>query len=628
MNCVAWRGFVIVASLSAQIAWSAAQEAPNVHAGLSKEQVLERWAEALGGREPLRNVAAVHLRARIETGGMKGTYERWTTSRGELRTAVDLSGAYRRVNVFDGREAWTLDNSGAAHEIVGETFKALVSVAYEASESYLFPDRIPGHVELVNETSRPDTYVLRLEPQNGVPLMVYLDSKTFLPQREETSGPMGSRIVTLSDWHSFGGVNVPRTVRQSTGDPKFDAVITTEQVEINPPITAELFSKPGEAATRIEFAPGGREAVLPANVYGDHIFLPVNVNGREGASFFLDSGAGMSIVSDAWAQNAGLTVDGTIGVKGTGAATASVGLAKNVVLEVAGARVPPATIAVWDLAPIQSLLGRKWDGVLGYDVISRLVVLVDYEHQQITLRDPGTFVPNEHATVLPVTFLGNMPMVHAKIVLPGGSPVDAECAIDSGADGFHLTAPFTNANHVLDSLKKKISASTIGAGGESKQYAGRISGLQLGPHLLKEPIVTFSPNEKEGLFASPDIDALIGGGILKRFTVTFDFPHRRMFLEPNSHFSDPFLDNESGLSLRAKGTGFHTFEVDAIEPGSPTDLAGVHKGDVLAAIDKHSTSDLDLAQIDKMLQPGRTVALTILRGGRTLRVRLKLDERL
>ena len=62
MNCVAWRGFVIVASLSAQIAWSATQEAPNVQAGLSKEQVLERWAEALGGREPLRNVAAVHLR--------------------------------------------------------------------------------------------------------------------------------------------------------------------------------------------------------------------------------------------------------------------------------------------------------------------------------------------------------------------------------------------------------------------------------------------------------------------------------------------------------------------------------------------------------------------------------------
>jgi hypothetical protein len=302
-------------------------------------------------------------------------------------------------------------------------------------------------------------------------------------------------------------------------------------------------------------------------------------------------------------------------------------LAKNVVLDLTGARVPPSTIAVWDFSSLLPALGRQWDGVLGYDVISRVVVRVDYERQQITLYDPATFTPDAHATVLPVTFLGNLPLVQARMALPGRAPVDTVCAIDSGADGFHLSTPFTNANHVLDSVQKKISASAIGAGGDSKEFAGRIAGLQLGPYLLREPIAAFSPDSKEGLLASSDIGALIGGSILKRFTVTFDFPHRRIFLEPNRHFSDPFRENESGLSLLAKGADFHTFEVDGVEPGSPSELADIQKGDILAALDGHSASELDLPKINELLEPsGR--AISILRNGQTFKMTLNLTERL
>ena len=74
---------------------------------------------------------------------------------------------------------------------------------------------------------------------------------------------------------------------------------------------------------------------------------------------FLDSGAGMSIVGKVKAESASLKVEGAIEAKGNGVGTASLGLARNVVLELAGARVPPATVAVWDLAPIQPMIGRQ-----------------------------------------------------------------------------------------------------------------------------------------------------------------------------------------------------------------------------------------------------------------------------
>ena len=596
---------------------------------LSKEQVLDRWAEALGGRGNLQNMSTIHLRGSIQTGGLQGTYERWATSRGEFRTAVDLSGAFSQKSVFDGQKGWLLDTSGTVHELSGNVLKSVVNAAYEASLSFLFPGRMTGKVELVGKDPNQGTYVLRLEPENGSPVTVYLDRETFLPKREETSGAMGNRTVSFSDWREFGGIKFPGAVHQSNGDAKFDAVITTDHVEINAPISAGLFERPGNTAEQIPFSNGAHEAVFPAEVYGDHIFVPVRVNGSTAAWFFLDSGAGMSVVSNSWAEKVGLAFGGAVKGQGSGAGSSSLGLAKNVVLDLPGVQVPPSTVAVMDFSSILPVLGRQWDGLIGYDVISRLVVRVDYEHKQITLYDPTTFVAGDRATALTVTFLGNLPVVHAKIVLPGRAPVDAECAIDSGADGFHLTTPFTNANHVLESVLKTISASTVGAGGASKEFAGRITGLQLGPYFLREPVTAFSPDEREGLLASPDIGALIGGEILKRFTVTFDYPHRQILLEPNSHFSDPFHANESGLSLLAKGADFHQFEIDDVESGSPADRAGVRKGDTLTAMNHFPASELDLDKIDEMLQQvGQAIPITIQRNGRTLKITLKMRERI
>lgn len=595
----------------------------------SKEQVLARWADALGGRENLQNASMVHLRGSIETSGLKGTYERWTTARGELRTEIELGGAFRQTVVFDGQKGWVQDTSGTVHELSGDVLKGVVSSAYDASDSFLFPGRVPGQVEPAGEDAGQDAYVLRLEPQNGSVVTIYLDKQTFLPSREETGGAMGSRVTTFSDWRDFGGMKFPVTVHQSSGDARFDAVITTEQVEINPRVAAGFFEKPDEAAEQIHFANGAHEVVVAAEVYGEHIFVPIRVNRSKAGWFFLDSGAGMSVVSHSLAQEAGLAFGGAVRASGTGAGSASLGLAKNVTLDLPGAQVPPGTVAVWDFSSILPMLGRPWDGLVGYDVISRLVVRVDYEHKQITFYDPKSFVADGHVTVLAVTFLGNLPLVHAKITIPGHAPVDAVCAIDSGADGFHLSTPFTNANHVVEAVPKKISGSSVGAGGESKEFAGRIASLQLGPYVLREPVTAFSTDVKEGLLASSDIGALIGGEILKRFTVTFDLPHQRILLEANSHFAEPFSANQSGLSLLAEGADFRRFEVDHVEPGSPAELAGVQKGDVVIALSGQAASELDLEKIDQILQQsGHAVAITVQRDRQTLKMTVQLRARI
>src|SRR5215469_1433108 len=48
------------------------QSARGTETSASKEQVLARWADALGGRENLQNASTIHLRGSIKTGGFEG----------------------------------------------------------------------------------------------------------------------------------------------------------------------------------------------------------------------------------------------------------------------------------------------------------------------------------------------------------------------------------------------------------------------------------------------------------------------------------------------------------------------------------------------------------------------------
>src|SRR5262245_5638239 len=285
MNSTTCKVLAILLFLAADLAGPPTRDGQGSAPALSKEQVLARWADALGGREALQTVANVHLRGSIETSGLKGTYERWITSRGEFRTSVDLSDAFRQTNIFDGQEGWVLDTSGTVHELSGDTLKGVVSASYEASYSFLFSDRLPGQVELVGGDQGQGEYVVRLMPENGSVVTVYLDRKTFLPSREEARGPMGNRVIHFSDWRDFAGIRFPGWIGQSSGNPGFDAVITTEKVDINVPIATHVFQKPRGVADQIHFDSGMPEAVVPAEVYGDHIFVPVRVNGSKPAWF-------------------------------------------------------------------------------------------------------------------------------------------------------------------------------------------------------------------------------------------------------------------------------------------------------------------------------------------------------
>src|SRR5262249_47628238 len=185
---------------------------------------------------------------------------------------------------------------------------------------------------------------------------------------------------------------------------------------------------------------------------------PVRSYGYTCTSILCDSGAGGSSIRKPWAEKMGLAFGGQLLTKGA-AGSGEVAIAKGVRFDLPGLEVSADSVGIMDLSPVSAMLGHRLEGLLGYDVLSRVVVRVDYAHQKVAMYEPSSFVVPGSAAVVPLTFLSNWPMVSVKILLPGGESIATKAFIDSGASGLSLSTPFTNDHHIVNAVRKTISSS-------------------------------------------------------------------------------------------------------------------------------------------------------------------------
>jgi hypothetical protein len=99
-----------------------------------------------------------------------------------------------------------------------------------------------------------------------------------------------------------------------------------------------------------------------------------------------------------------------------------------------------------------------------------------------------------------------------------------------------VTKPFIDAHpQVLPRWFTTASAYISGIGGWSRVRAGKLASLQLGASTISDVDAAFSLADK-GALADPFFSALVGNPVLKRFTVTFDYPEATMRLSPAADF--------------------------------------------------------------------------------------------
>jgi len=186
-----------------------------------------------------------------------------------------------------------------------------------------------------------------------------------------------------------------------------------------------------------------------------------------------------------------------------------------------------ANLSTADLQPLEASLGVRVDGILGYELFSRFVVTVDYETKSLTFTVPAAFRPSHSALALPIEIRDKWPFVKAELVLPGPVTVQDSFLIDSGSSDA--------VDHpIVMNLQSRVSAeSGVGLGTPVQGATAQATSFRLGRYTLAGPIVSCCG-------ASEATSKLIGSEVLRRFTITFDYPASRIFIAPNSYFGKPF----------------------------------------------------------------------------------------
>jgi C-terminal processing protease CtpA/Prc len=151
-----------------------------------------------------------------------------------------------------------------------------------------------------------------------------------------------------------------------------------------------------------------------------------------------------------------------------------------------------------------------------------------------------------------------------------------------------------------------------------------VASLKLGKFTIDHPVATFAEATK-GSDADRSYDGVLGGEILRRFKVTFDYSRRQMILEPNATFAEAYEFDMSGVSLATQEHDFKTIRVSHVQGNSPASEAGLKEGNTLETIDEKPAASLGLEQIEQMFKKdGQEYVLCVKRGDAQIQVRMKI----
>lgn len=341
---------------------------------------------------------------------------------------------------------------------------------------------------------------------------------------------------------------------------------------------------------------------------GDNLpYLQVRVNNSKPLNFVLDSGASVWVINKSVAQALRLKADNEGKITGAGAGAVNVAYTKDVSFDLSGFKNEVSNVALIDLSDLSSTLGHQIDGIIGYDFFEQYVVEIDYDANIVRLYDPKNYQYSGSGEVIPITIKKKHAFLNAKIKVAGKESVEREYLIDSGS------SDAVNDDLVAESTApKKEVVGGVGIGQQFKIVLGRVERFQIGNYVFE------NTNGAAG-------GQKIGGELLHRFTVIFDYSRQQMILESNRHYQDGFVFDMLGAEIRAEPKA-EGFSVSAVYSNSPASEAGLKEGDLITAIDGSSIESFTIDRVRRMFAQEKEYRLIIKRAGKMLKIKIKLRK--
>jgi predicted aspartyl protease len=363
---------------------------------------------------------------------------------------------------------------------------------------------------------------------------------------------------------------------------------------------------------------------VPFELYGDHIFIQLSVDGSDPKDFIFDTGDGLTVLDIDVAKSLGLALDhkqATSSAQGT----ITGALIKHNSISLGGMSMESnIKIYATSLRHLEISIGRNVDGIIGYDIFHHHVVGLDYSNMTFNVYDSG-FPKNGEA--IDIKLVSGIPTINASVTLNDGQKLDGVFYVNTGAGTtMDFNTPYANQNKVIDRTGEHYSYPVKGLGDvEAKHYEGRVKSFTIGGIVVENMPIGIS-QVTSGLQGDSRTSGIIGNRLLKQFNLMIDVSGKKLYLDPNDKFGKAIGVNCSGVDVQMSGDQSNIL-IHRVFEGSQAAELGIQADDILISIDGQSAVEMGLMKVEELLKtPGSTVTLTVKRGTETMEFKVELKE--
>lgn len=415
-----------------------------------------------------------------------------------------------------------------------------------------------------------------------------------------------------------------------------------------------------------QFETKKKKVVIPFELINNLIFIPLNVNGVA-LNFLLDSGLDETILlSLDDPETLNLKNVEKIKLRGLGSKESIEGLKSthnNISVKGLIDNNHSLYIVLDQSFNFSSHVGIPVNGIIGYSFFKDNLVEINYERKKITVYNDAKYIQRKikkQYQSIPISIEKKKPYAQVTIGMEANE-FSAKLLVDLGnSDAVWL---FKDKNSNIKVPDKNLDDFLgMGFSGDVMGKRARIPKFSIAKFEFDNPIIAFPDSASiRSVTMVKNRLGSIGGEILKRFTVIFDYKNEQLFLKKNSQYDLPFQYNKSGIELQNEGMQWvqetvslpttvkenafdatankiqdfkykfslkPIFSISNVRKNSPAAECGLRKGDVLVRINKVPTFKYSLQEINEILKSdeGKWLNFEIERNGQSLLFRFQLKS--
>jgi len=272
-----------------------------------------------------------------------------------------------------------------------------------------------------------------------------------------------------------------------------------------------------------------------------------------------------------------------------------------------------------DYEILTAAYGEQIDGIIGFSFLSRYIVKIDYDSSKIHVYSKGSMkYPRGGFLLRPI--LSTLPIQVARI--HDEKEINSRFYFDTGAGlCLLLSSDFVDDSSLLSKKKKPVLTQGEGLGGKMEMKLTTVRDFKLGPYRFKK-VPTYIFDDNYNVTAYPYLGGLIGNDILRRFNIIINYDRRDIYLQPNTHFRDPFDYSYTGLGIYKIDGEVRVID---IMPGSPAEKAGFIPGDIIMAMNNNFSKNVQTYK-NLMQNVGEKIKVLVLRENGPIILTLKVKS--